>query len=144
LTKLLSDRVLVDLNAPLDDETKETLLHAACRHGQADFARLLLTWGASYASRDAAHAAPIHNAIAAGHGAVTRILAQYNTDYDAKAHVLAWGLRRHARRCRRKKMAIDAVAEAAKRDDLWPEAMTSTRSGRLARVSTEHSSAEAP
>ena len=47
LTKLLSDRVLVDLDAPLDDTTKETLLHTACRHGQADFARLLLTWGAS-------------------------------------------------------------------------------------------------
>ena len=63
-------------------------------------------------------AAPIHNAVAAGHADVTQILAQYNTDYDAQAHVLAWGLRRHARRCRRKKLAVDAVAEAARNDEL--------------------------
>ena len=142
LTKLLSDRVLVDLDAPLDSETKETLLHTACRHGQADFCRLLLTWGASYAVRDAAGAAPIHNAVAAGHADVTQILAQYNTDYDAQAHVLAWGLRRHARRCRRKKLAVDAVAEAARNDELWPSRLTMERAA--ARRSRPSAEAEAP
>ena len=142
MTKLLSDRVLVDLDAPLDD-TKETLLHTACRHGQTDFARLLLTWGASYAVRDAAGAAPIHNAVAAGHADVTQILAQYNTDYDAQAHVLAWGLRRHARRCRRKKLAVDAVAEAARNDELWPSRLTMERAA-ARRSRPSPNSAEAP
>ena len=143
LTKLLSDRVLVDLDAPLDKETQETLLHTACRHGQADFARLLLTWGASYAVRDAAGAAPIHNSVAAGHADVTKILAQYNTDYDAQAHVLAWGLRRHARRCRRKKLAVDAVEEAARNDELWPTRLTMERAA-ARRSRPSPNSAEAP
>ena len=90
----------------------------------------------------AAGAAPIHNAVAAGHADVTQILAPYNTDYDAQAHVLAWGLRRHARRCRRKKLAVDAVEEAARNDELWPSRLTMERAAtRRSRPSAE---AEAP
>ena len=81
-------------------------------------------------------------AAAAGHADVTQILAQYNTDYDAQAHVLAWGLRRYARRCRRKKLAVDAVAEAARNDELWPSRLTMERAA--ARRSRPSAEAEAP
>ena len=73
---------------------------------------------------------------------MTQILAQYNTDYDAQAHVLAWGLRRHARRCRRKKLAVDAVEEAARNDELWPSRLTMERAA--ARRSRPSAEAEAP
>ena len=85
----------------------ETLLHAACRHGQVELARLLLSWGARANVRSKQGALPVHDCIASGHGAVTRVLATFCHEYDAAARALAWAFERNAARKRREKRRLE-------------------------------------
>ena len=88
----------------------ETLLHAACRHGQVELARLLLSWGARANVRSKQGALPVHDCIASGHGAVTRVLATFCHEYDAAARALAWAFTAHAMRKRRERQVGEASA----------------------------------
>ena len=119
LTRLLSDRVDLAVDAPLDSKSGETMLHAACRLGRADFANLLLSWGASSAATDAEGATPLHYSVAAGHAAATRALADTCADYDSRAGVLQWAFRRNAWKRRRARYAAEEEA-AASLNAIWP------------------------
>ena len=88
----------------------ETLLHAACRHGQVELARLLLSWGARANVRSKQGALPVHDCIASGHGAVTRVLATFCHEYDAAARALAWAFAANAMRKRRERQVGDTGA----------------------------------
>ena len=55
-------------------------------------------------------ALPVHDCIASGHGAVTRVLATFCHEYDAAARALAWAFERNAARKRRERQVGEASA----------------------------------
>lgn len=87
--------LLVDVDASLSGTAGETMLHVATRNGCHDLAHVLLAAGSSLWRRDAGGACPIHNAVAAGHGNITQLLASFCHEYDMRASVIAHAYRRY-------------------------------------------------
>lgn len=61
-----------------------TLLHAACRSGQADLVRLLLDYGADLQATDENGHTPLHAAAVTGHDNVIDVLAERSVDVDVQ------------------------------------------------------------
>lgn len=82
------------IDTRLSPSTKETMLHAAARNGNAELVHTLLALGASIRLKDAYGATAMHNSVAAGQSKVTRLLARHSHEYDASCRVITRAMRR--------------------------------------------------